>query len=297
MIVIEHNLSVIAEADYVVDIGPEAGALGGEIVAAGTPEEVAKNRLSRTAPFLREVLAQGRECEQAPAKRDSLSRCAAKRRSRAAGSSAIPGLPRLRNLAETRAPRCSPTSCTISIRSFSTSGETSDRAGTAWPTSWLLPAVTGSSRLLAKRGYTELRAGAGRRLHHLGRALRRHARRPARLRSVLPAGNAARSALDLAQSGKAECRATAACSALIVFTFYYSWRHKISWTNLGDNLVVVAPIGLFFGRCANFINGELYGRLTNVPWAMLFPKELLEPRNARRSRSRPRRRAAGRSPA
>jgi hypothetical protein len=51
---------VIAEADYVIDIGPEAGSLGGEIVAFGTPEEVAKNRLSRTAPFLREVLAQGR---------------------------------------------------------------------------------------------------------------------------------------------------------------------------------------------------------------------------------------------
>jgi excinuclease ABC subunit A len=56
VIVIEHNLSVIAEADYIVDIGPEAGAEGGEIVATGTPEEVAKNRLSRTAPFLREVL-------------------------------------------------------------------------------------------------------------------------------------------------------------------------------------------------------------------------------------------------
>ena len=60
VIVIEHNLSVIAEADYLLDLGPEAGSLGGEIVAAGTPEEVAKNRLSRTAPFLRRVLAQGR---------------------------------------------------------------------------------------------------------------------------------------------------------------------------------------------------------------------------------------------
>jgi excinuclease ABC subunit A len=59
VIVIEHNLSVIAEADYVVDIGPEAGSLGGEIVATGTPEQVAKNRLSRTAPFLREVLGRG----------------------------------------------------------------------------------------------------------------------------------------------------------------------------------------------------------------------------------------------
>jgi excinuclease ABC subunit A len=56
VIVIEHNLSVIAEADYIVDLGPEAGGEGGEIVAVGTPEEVAKNRKSRTAPFLREVL-------------------------------------------------------------------------------------------------------------------------------------------------------------------------------------------------------------------------------------------------
>jgi phosphatidylglycerol---prolipoprotein diacylglyceryl transferase len=63
---------------------------------------------------------------------------------------------------------------------------------------------------------------------------------------------------------------------LLAFTFYYAWRHKISWTNLGDNLTVTAPIGLFFGRCANFINGELYGRATNVSWAMQFPKELTE---------------------
>ena len=56
VIVIEHNLSVIAEADYMVDIGPEAGDAGGEIVATGTPEEVARNRVSRTAPFLRKVL-------------------------------------------------------------------------------------------------------------------------------------------------------------------------------------------------------------------------------------------------
>ncbi len=56
VIVIEHNLSVIAEADYIVDLGPEAGADGGKVVAAGTPEQVAKNRVSRTAPFLRKVL-------------------------------------------------------------------------------------------------------------------------------------------------------------------------------------------------------------------------------------------------
>src|SRR5437016_6773124 len=63
---------------------------------------------------------------------------------------------------------------------------------------------------------------------------------------------------------------------LLAFTIYYAWRQKIPWMNLGDNLVVTAPIGLFFGRCANFINGELYGRATNVSWAMQFPKELTE---------------------
>jgi excinuclease ABC subunit A len=56
VIVIEHNLSVMAEGDYIVDLGPEAGADGGEVVATGTPEQVATNRVSRTAPFLRDVL-------------------------------------------------------------------------------------------------------------------------------------------------------------------------------------------------------------------------------------------------
>src|SRR5881394_1025283 len=64
--------------------------------------------------------------------------------------------------------------------------------------------------------------------------------------------------------------------AVLLFTLYYARRHRVSWTNLGDNLVVAAPIGLFLVRCANFINGELYGRATNVPWAMQFPKELLD---------------------
>jgi len=61
VIVIEHNLSVIAEADYIVDMGPEAGPEGGEIVAIGTPEQVATNRISRTAPFLRHVLGDHRQ--------------------------------------------------------------------------------------------------------------------------------------------------------------------------------------------------------------------------------------------
>jgi len=56
VVVIEHNLDVIGEADYLIDIGPEAGEFGGEIVATGSPEEVAKSKVSRTAPFLRKML-------------------------------------------------------------------------------------------------------------------------------------------------------------------------------------------------------------------------------------------------
>lgn len=52
VVVIEHSLEIMAEADYLIDIGPEAGAEGGEVVAAGTPEEVIKVSESRTAPFL-----------------------------------------------------------------------------------------------------------------------------------------------------------------------------------------------------------------------------------------------------
>lgn len=63
---------------------------------------------------------------------------------------------------------------------------------------------------------------------------------------------------------------------IVIFTWIYSRRKKVSWLNIGDNTVVGAPIGLFFGRCANFINGELYGRAASVPWAVQFPKELYE---------------------
>jgi excinuclease ABC subunit A len=54
--VIEHNLDVIKCADHVIDLGPEGGFRGGEIVAVGTPEEVAKNKRSFTGAFLGEIL-------------------------------------------------------------------------------------------------------------------------------------------------------------------------------------------------------------------------------------------------
>jgi len=57
VIVIEHNLDVIKSADHLIDIGPEGGDAGGEIIATGTPEKVAKTAGSYTGEFLKPVLA------------------------------------------------------------------------------------------------------------------------------------------------------------------------------------------------------------------------------------------------
>jgi excinuclease ABC subunit A len=56
MIVIEHNLDVIKNADHIIDMGPEGGAAGGQIVAIGTPEQVAKNVNSYTGEYLKQIL-------------------------------------------------------------------------------------------------------------------------------------------------------------------------------------------------------------------------------------------------
>ena len=58
VIVIEHNLDVIKVADYIIDLGPEGGNLGGEVIATGTPEQVAKNPNSYTGIFLKKMLNQ-----------------------------------------------------------------------------------------------------------------------------------------------------------------------------------------------------------------------------------------------
>ena len=56
MVVIEHNLEVIKTADWIIDLGPEGGDGGGEIVAAGTPEDIVKVKRSYTGQFLKPVL-------------------------------------------------------------------------------------------------------------------------------------------------------------------------------------------------------------------------------------------------
>jgi excinuclease ABC subunit A len=56
LIIIEHNLDVIKAADWVIDLGPEGGARGGEVVATGTPEDVSRVAASHTGRYLRGVL-------------------------------------------------------------------------------------------------------------------------------------------------------------------------------------------------------------------------------------------------
>jgi phosphatidylglycerol:prolipoprotein diacylglycerol transferase len=65
------------------------------------------------------------------------------------------------------------------------------------------------------------------------------------------------------------------CAAVLLF----ARQQKIDILKLGDLVAPVAPIGLFFGRCANFINGELWGRETTHPWGMIFCNETIQRAN------------------
>ena len=56
VIIIEHNLELIAEADWVIDLGPEGGAQGGQIIAQGTPEQITKRKRSHTGQYLKPIL-------------------------------------------------------------------------------------------------------------------------------------------------------------------------------------------------------------------------------------------------
>lgn len=53
----------------------------------------------------------------------------------------------------------------------------------------------------------------------------------------------------------------------------FAQRNKVNWLSLGDLVACAGPIGLFFGRLANFINAELYGRPTDAPWGVRFPQK------------------------
>jgi excinuclease ABC subunit A len=82
VLVIEHNLDVIAHADWVIDLGPEGGGAGGQLVAEGTPESVARVKKSYTGQYLARVLSRGKiaqKSERAPARSATVSRARAAR--------------------------------------------------------------------------------------------------------------------------------------------------------------------------------------------------------------------------
>ena len=64
-----------------------------------------------------------------------------------------------------------------------------------------------------------------------------------------------------------------------VALFIMAQRHKLPFLAVADRVAMVTPIGLFLGRLSNFINGELYGRVSNLPWAMVFPQSDGQPRH------------------
>ena len=66
---------------------------------------------------------------------------------------------------------------------------------------------------------------------------------------------------------------------VVVAMALFAWRRGIAFSEVGDAVAAAVPIGLFFGRIANFINGELFGRASDVPWAMVFPHGGPEPRH------------------
>ena len=58
---------------------------------------------------------------------------------------------------------------------------------------------------------------------------------------------------------------------VIIVTAFFSKIKNVSFFNLTDLIACAAPIGIFLGRIANFINGELYGKISSLPWAVIFP--------------------------
>lgn len=66
---------------------------------------------------------------------------------------------------------------------------------------------------------------------------------------------------------------------VIVAMILYCRKHSINPIHMGDIWAIVTPVGLFFGRIANFINQELWGRTTDVSWAVIFPRAGPEPRH------------------
>ncbi|APT56268.1 prolipoprotein diacylglyceryl transferase [Roseomonas gilardii] len=68
-------------------------------------------------------------------------------------------------------------------------------------------------------------------------------------------------------------------AGVILALYFFTRSQRLDFLGFSDRVTSVVPVGLFFGRIANFINGELWGRVTDVPWGMIFPTGGPEPRH------------------
>ena len=85
--------------------------------------------------------------------------------------------------------------------------------------------------------------------------------------------------IDIAKVWKGGMSFHGGLIGMIIGSLWFAKRRSLPYLHFTDHLAVVAPIGLFFGRLANFINGELYGRVTDVSWAVRFPAGGFLPRH------------------
>ena len=110
-------------------------------------------------------------------------------------------------------------------------------------------------------------------LGHAGRG----PRRPARLRAVLPArASIWLHPLAILQVWTGGMSFHGGMLGVVTALVIFCRRNGIPLLGFADRLSIVSPIGLGLGRCANFINGELWGRPSDVPWAMIFPRDPLQ---------------------
>src|SRR3546814_16047458 len=77
--------------------------------------------------------------------------------------------------------------------------------------------------------------------------------------------------LELISLGAVWCRVHGGVLGVLAAIGWVSWRGKLSFLRISDYIAVNVPMGMLLGRLANFNNGELWGRVSDVSWAMVFP--------------------------
>ena len=92
-------------------------------------------------------------------------------------------------------------------------------------------------------------------------------------------GNYLKNPLDMLKLWEGGMSFHGATAVVALAMWWFCRRNNLSLLRFADYIACVAPIGLFFGRLANFVNGELWGKVSHVPWAIIFPNAGPEPRH------------------